>query len=130
MADPVILALARGGLVEITTKGRRTGALHRVPVMLHNLDRTLIISGRPGRRDWLSNLHANPRLIIHLTRGVTADVPALAAVITDWKERRRLMERVMISGHGLSPERAAREVAFWVARSPLVIVKAEWPGWV
>lgn len=130
MADPVILALARGGLVEITTKGCRTGRKHRVPVMLHNVDRRLIISGKPGRRDWLANLHANPRLIIHFTRGVTADVPALAEVVTDWQQRRALMERVMVAGHGYAPERAAREIAFWVTQSPLVIVRAEWPGWV
>lgn len=130
MTDPVVLALARGGLVEISTKGRRTGRVHRVWVMLHNLDRRLIVAGKPGRRDWLANLHANPRLIIHFSRGVSADVPALARVVTDWQERRVLMERVMVAGHGFSPERAAREMAFWMTQSPLVVVEAEWPGWV
>lgn len=130
MTDPVITALARGGIVEITTRGRRSGKPHRITVGLHNVDRHLYISGRPGKRDWLANLWADPNFTIHFTRGVTADVPAVAEMVGDRKVRRVLMEKVMVSGHGMSAARAAREFDRWMALSPLVIVHAQWPGWV
>ena len=130
MTDPVVMALARGGIVDITTKGRRTGRAHRIEISLHNVDRQLIISGRPGPRDWYANLLANPRMTIHFKRDVVADVPAMARPVKNWSERRALVERVMTKGFGFSPERTRREIDFWVTRSPLVIVLAEWPGWV
>jgi hypothetical protein len=40
------------------------------------------------------------------------------------------MEKLMIKGFGFSPERTKREIDLWVTRSPLVVVEAEWPGWV
>ncbi len=129
MTDPVIMALARGGMVEITTTGCKSGEAHRVRVGLHNLDRQLMISGQPGKRDWLANLLAHPRFTIHLPPPVAADVPATATPVRDWAERRRLIERFMIDGHGFSQQRAARDLDTWVARSPLVLVEAKWPGW-
>lgn len=130
MTDPVITALARGGMVEISTIGRRSKNPHRIQVGLHNIDRTLYISGRPGKRDWYANLKANPSFTIHFTRGATADVPAVAEFVPDRTVRKTLIQKVMISGHGMSPERAAREFDQWMSRSPLVIVHAKWPGWV
>ena len=130
MTDPVITALARGGIVEITSRGRHSGNPHRITVGLYNIDRHLYISGRPGKRDWLANLEADPKFTIHFTRGATADVPAVAELVRDRKVRRGLIEKVMVSGHGMSPERAAREFDQWMALSPLVIVHAQWPGWV
>jgi deazaflavin-dependent oxidoreductase (nitroreductase family) len=127
MTDPVIMALARGGMVEITTVGKRSGTPHRARVGLHNVDRQLIISGQPGKRDWLANLLANPRFTIHLHE---ADVPATATPVTDWAERRALIERFMVDGHGFAPERARCDLPLWVARSPLVKVTAKWPGLV
>ncbi|HEX9977862.1 MAG TPA: nitroreductase/quinone reductase family protein [Acidimicrobiia bacterium] len=129
MTDPVVMALARGGIVDITTKGRRTGRAHRIEISLHNLDRRLVISGRPGPRDWFANLLANPRMTIHFKRDVVADVPAMGRPVREWSERHVLIERVMNKGFGFSAERTRREIDFWVTRSPLVIVSAEWPGW-
>lgn len=130
MTDPVVMALARGGIVDITTKGRRTGRPHRVEISLHNLDHRLVISGRPGPRDWYANLLANPRMTIHFKRDVVADVPAMSRPVHDWRERRTLIELAMIKGFGFSPERTRRELDFWVTRSPIVVVSAEWPGWI
>ncbi len=130
MTDPVVLALARGGIVDITTKGRRTGRPHRIEIALHSVDRRLVISGRPGPRDWYANLLANPRMTIHFKRDVEADVPAMGHPIREWSERRAMIERVMTRGFGFSPERTARELDFWVTRSPLIVVTAQWPGWV
>jgi len=130
MTDPVVMALARGGRASITTRGRVTGRPHTIDVTLHNVDRQLIIAGRPGPRDWYANLVAGPRFTIHFSGIVDADIPATAHPVVDWQVRRSLMERVMVKGFGFSPERAVRELDLWVTRSPLVIVEAEWPGWV
>ena len=130
MTDPVVVALARGGVVAITTTGRTTGRPHTVDVTLHNIDRRLVIAGRPGPRDWYANLQADPHFTIDLRGGVEASIAAVAEPITDWSARRKLMEAVMVKGFGFSPERTQRELHFWVTRSPLVLVKADWPGWV
>ena len=131
MTDPVLIALARGGLVEITTRQRDTGRPRRAGVALHNVDRQLVLADRPGARAWYADLLADPTLTIHLEGlGVTADVPATAQPVTDWRRRRVLMERVMVKGFGFAPERVGRELDFWVTRSPLMLVEAEWPGWV
>lgn len=130
MTDPVVLALALGGIVSITTTGRTSGRPHTVEVTLHNVDRRLLIGGRPGPRDWYANLIEDPQFTIGLTRGSEAEVPASAHPVTDWSARRQLMEKLMIKGFGFSPERTKREIDLWVTRSPLVVVEAEWPGWV
>jgi len=131
MADPVLIALARGGLVEITTRERDTGRPRRTGVSLHNVDRHLVLADRPGARDWYADLLADSSVTIHLQGlGVDADVPAIAHPVTDWQERRSLVERVMVKGFGFAPDRATRELEFWVTRSPLMLLEADWPGWV
>jgi hypothetical protein len=44
----------------------------------------------PRTRDWLANLTAEPRFTFQLKHGVVADLPAVATVITDAAERRRV----------------------------------------
>lgn len=131
MTDPVLIALARGGQVEITTRERDTGRARRAAVALHNVDRRLVLADRPGDRAWYADLLADPAVTIHLASlGVAADIPATAQPVTDWQHRRELMERVMVKGFGFAPERATRELDFWVIRSPLMRVQVDWPGWV
>jgi deazaflavin-dependent oxidoreductase (nitroreductase family) len=90
--DAVHDALSRGGRVEITTRGRRTGADRRLPLAFFNIDGRILISGRPGwPRSWLANLKAEPRFTFHLVGRVRADLPAEARVITDPEERRRVI---------------------------------------
>jgi deazaflavin-dependent oxidoreductase (nitroreductase family) len=87
--------LARGGLIDITTTGRRTGRPRRVEIVFHNIDGRLYISGMPRvdrKRAWLRNLEADPQLTVHLKGTVFADLPATARVITDPDERRRIAE--------------------------------------
>ena len=64
--------------------------------MFHRIEDRLWISGMPSprKRAWLANLEADPRLTFHLKRGVSADLPATARVVTDEAERRRILERV------------------------------------
>ena len=100
-ADPnadasVGAALARGGFIEITTMGRRTGLPRRIPIVFHTIDGRLYISGMPSRRRraWLANLEAQPRFTVHLVRGVRADLPATARPIVDEGERRAVLAHV------------------------------------
>jgi deazaflavin-dependent oxidoreductase (nitroreductase family) len=89
-------ALSRGGLVEITTTGRRTGRPRRIPIVFHVIGGRIVISGMPSRRKraWLANLEADPRMTLHLIRGARADLPARARVISDQGERQALLAQV------------------------------------
>lgn len=111
----VAQALQRGGLVEITTRGRRSGQLRRVPIVFHNLGDRIFISGRPGKRGWYANLLEDPHFTFHLVRGVVADLPATARPITELDERRKVLAPIAESwGYGLD---------LMVTRSPLVEVE-------
>lgn len=84
--------LARGQLIDITTRGRRTGQLRRIELVFHNVDGRILVSGRPGQpRDWIANLRADPRMTFHLKGALRADLPARGRVVTDGVERERLL---------------------------------------
>src|SRR5918999_2319001 len=83
-------AIQQGGLVDISTHGRRTGTARRIEVGFFPLDGRVYISGMPGRRGWYANLLADPSFTFHLKRGVQAHLPAPAAPITGVPGRPRL----------------------------------------
>ena len=89
-------ALSRGGLVDITTTGRKSGKKRRLEIAFHNIDGRLYISGMPSprRRNWLSNLDANPNFTFHLKGHVKADLPAKARIIDGVEERREVLPHV------------------------------------
>jgi len=95
MENRIRRALSRGGLIEITTIGRRSGKSRRIEIVFHNIGHRLYISGMPSRRSrsWIANLEANPRLTFHL-KGVHADLAATARIITDEVERRAILSYV------------------------------------
>jgi hypothetical protein len=97
-------AVERGGLVDITTTGRRSGEPRRIEIVLHNVGGRLYLSGRPGfRRGWIANLLADPRMTVHLSRGLVADVPARGRVITDPAERAIVLAPIAAGwGYGLA----------------------------
>jgi deazaflavin-dependent oxidoreductase (nitroreductase family) len=116
--DSIRRALTEGGTIDITTTGRRSGQPRRIEIVFHVIGGRIYISGMPRadrKRRWLSNLEADPRLTVHLKRGVTADLPATARVVTDIAERRAILEHVA---------RAWRrtDVDTMVAHSPLIEV--------
>ncbi len=97
MDDAVRHALSQSGIADITTTGRHSGQPRRIEIGYHVLDGRVYISGRPvarRRRSWLANLGADPRFTLHLKRGVSADLPATARIITEPGERRAVLERV------------------------------------
>jgi deazaflavin-dependent oxidoreductase (nitroreductase family) len=119
--DHVREALARPqNVIDITTTGRKSGEPRRLEIVLHNIDGRLYISGQParGRRSWLANLDTNPKLTVHLKRGVRADLPATAREITDPKERRQVLE-------GVARHWNRQDVDTMVQYSPLIEVTVQ-----
>jgi deazaflavin-dependent oxidoreductase (nitroreductase family) len=116
--DATRAALSRGGTIDITTTGRRTGEPRRIEIVFHRIDGRIWISGIPSsrKRAWLANLEANPRLTVHLKGPVAvADLPATARVVTDLDERRRILARVAQAGRRTDVDRM-------VEQSPLIEV--------
>jgi hypothetical protein len=113
--------------VDITTTGRRSGLARRIEICFYRFEDSIFLSGIPGprTRDWLTNLAAEPHFVFHLKYGVVADLPAVAAVINDPAERRRVLaDFVEEFNHRHTPDspwpRAVLEE--WVERSPLAMV--------
>ena len=118
MNDPIRAALARGGTIDITTTGRRSGEARRIEIVFHRINGRMWISGMPSprRRAWLANLEADPRLTVHLKGPVAvADLPAVARIVTGEAERRTILERVARAWNRTDVDRM-------VAQSPLIEV--------
>lgn len=116
--DDIRDALSRPvNVIDMTTTGRKSGKPRRLEIVLHNIDGRLYISGtpRPERRSWLYNLEANPKMTIHLKRGIKADLPATAREITDPKERRNVLV-------GVAEHWGRKDVDIMVKQSPLIEV--------
>ena len=80
-------------------------------------DRTIDITGTPGRRDWYSNMLANPEFTFHLKQSTQANVSARATPILDKGQRRAIIAEIhrKLSGD--------RDLDAWVEGSPLVEVE-------
>ncbi|SDO69985.1 deazaflavin-dependent oxidoreductase, nitroreductase family [Pedococcus dokdonensis] len=88
-------ALHRSQVIDLTTTGRRTGQPRRIEIFMHDEDGLLFITGMPRAdrvRDWIRNIEADPRVVVHLKKGIEADLPARARVVTDPDERRPMIE--------------------------------------
>jgi deazaflavin-dependent oxidoreductase (nitroreductase family) len=117
--EAIAAALRRGGVIDITTTGRRSGRPRRIEIVFFHIDGRTYISGLPGRRAWMANLHADPHLTVHLKRGVRADLPATARIISDEPERRRILEHITeVWGR-------EHQLDAFVARAPLIEVELE-----
>lgn len=87
-------SLATHQTVQITTTGRKSGLPRRVEIWWFRVDGRFIITGTPGRRDWLANLDADPRLIVHVAG---RDIDATASRVTDPSFRRKVFTRPQTS---------------------------------
>jgi deazaflavin-dependent oxidoreductase (nitroreductase family) len=93
--QPIRDALDRGGKIDITTKGRKSGEPHRIEIVFHNVDGRIYISGMPGfKRSYIANLAADPHFTFHLKEGVNADLAATARIINDDAERREVLPHI------------------------------------
>ncbi|MFJ6121596.1 nitroreductase/quinone reductase family protein [Streptomyces sp. NPDC092129] len=127
--DAVARALAIGPdssaaerTIDITTLGARSGIARRIEIWFHRVDGCWYLTGMPGPRNWYANLQANPRFVVHLKHGVTADLPATAAPV-DEPTRRRVITAVLdLQNRPEIAARVSRRQNFdeWFAYSPLV----------
>ena len=121
MDDATRTALHHSQVIDLTTTGRRTGRQRRVEIFLHDENGLLFISGMPRAdrtRDWIHNIKADPRVVVHLKRSVVADLPATARVISDPEERRPLIEA--------AAKRWRRtDVANMLQYSPLIVLSVD-----
>lgn len=123
MDSEIEAALAVGGIVDITTTGRRSGEPRRIEIYLHNLDGDLWLTGRPGfPRDWIANLRADPAMTLHLKRGVTADLAAFGTVVFDRETKAAVIRRARIESWGADPAEVEEGLDYWVETSPLARV--------
>jgi deazaflavin-dependent oxidoreductase (nitroreductase family) len=135
MRDDIRRALAIGpssGIddrtIDITTTGRRSGRPRRIEIIFYRFEDSIYLSGIPAPRirDWLTNLSADPHFTFHVKNGVVADLPAVAAVVSDAAERRRVLASFVDQfnqrrTHDSEWPRA--DLDEWVQGSPLVRVE-------
>ena len=84
-------ALAIDMIVDITTRGRKSGRPRRIEIWSHYFDGRVIVAGSPGKRGWHANLIADPRFTYHIKHGIKAGLPAVARPIRGKAERRAVL---------------------------------------
>jgi deazaflavin-dependent oxidoreductase (nitroreductase family) len=109
--------LADDPTIDITTTGRRSGRPRRIEIWMLDVDGRFFITGTPGPRDWLANLVADPRLVVHLQRRAECDLPARAHRVDDDPTRRLVLEH--LSAHWYRSQTPIDEL---VATAPMVEV--------
>jgi deazaflavin-dependent oxidoreductase (nitroreductase family) len=118
MDERVQHALEHDSLIDITTRGRKTGQPHRIEIRFHNLEGNLYLTGRPPRpRDWYANLLAHPEFTFHLKQSVRADLPARATPMLDQDGRRAILAAIH------QELGRYQDIEAWIERSPLVAVE-------
>ena len=116
MNEEIRQALASDKVIDITTRGRKSGQPRRLEIWFHQLNGRIYITGLPGPRDWYANLLAQPAFTFHLKESIQADLPAKARAITEPAERREVLV-VLTNNMGRQDD-----LVEWLARSPLVEV--------
>jgi deazaflavin-dependent oxidoreductase (nitroreductase family) len=122
VSDVVGAELADDPTVDITTIGRRSGSPRRIEIWMLEVDGRFFITGTPGRRDWLANVIASPRVTLHLKRHAKVDVPARAAVVTDAATRRMVLEHAAARWY-----RSQVDIDRLVAEAPMIEVTVDAP---
>ena len=115
--DVVRAELADDPTIDITTTGRRSGEPRRIEIWMMDIEWRFFITGTPGRRDWLANLRAEPRLTVHLTQRTNVDLPAQAREVTDEPTRRMVLEHMAARWY-----RSQNPIDELVATAPMVEV--------
>jgi hypothetical protein len=102
--DPADLEAARRALatdqtIDIVTRGAKTGERRVTEIWFTRIGDGVFITGTPAgdgtpgarrKRDWLANLTAHPEFEFVLKESAQATLPAVATVISDPGDRRRV----------------------------------------
>jgi deazaflavin-dependent oxidoreductase (nitroreductase family) len=107
------------GTCDVSTIGRRSGAVRRVEIWYVIVDGQIVLTGTPGPRSWLANLRLHPEAVLHL-RDPSRDLAVLGREVTDHERRRHVAEE---AGR-LQPWYAEQPYSIddWVADSPMVVL--------
>jgi deazaflavin-dependent oxidoreductase (nitroreductase family) len=118
MDEQVRRALETDHLIDITTRGRKSGQPRRIEIRLNNIGGQLYLTGRPPRpRSWYANLVAHPEFTLHLKQSVSADLAARATAIREPARRREIIAAI----HRQIGRDSDLEL--WVERSPLMHIE-------
>lgn len=79
--------LASRRTIELTTIGRKSQLPRRIEIWWFCVNGRFVVTGTPGRRDWLANVLANPDVVVHVNG---MDIEARARVVTDADFRRKV----------------------------------------
>ncbi len=106
--------LAATRTIDITTIGRRSGRPSRVEIWWFHVDGRFLISGTPGRRDWMANVLANPSIVVHAHGH---DFAGSARVVEDLEIRRRFFTHPDVGWY-----RTQADLERLVATAPMIEV--------
>jgi hypothetical protein len=88
--DPHLTEILSSSFFIRTTMTRRKSGGDRTVETTYVWDGTgrIVLSGYPGKRDWVANMKANPGVTLHTVEGDEwFDIPGRARVVTDRNER-------------------------------------------
>ena len=113
--------------IDVTTTGRRSGQPRRIETVFYRFENDVFLSGIPAPRPraWLLNLAAEPHFVFHLKHRVIADLPAIATIISEPAERRRILSQFVDEfnrRNGPDSPWPTAVLQEWVEGSPLVRV--------
>ncbi len=114
-------ALINDAVIDITTRGRRSGRQRRIEIWAHYQGDKVYITGRPGRRGWYANLLESPDFTLHIKQSLQRDIPAKATPVTADAQRRAVFNAIMESQPRLQNLRTNFDR--WLEDSPLVEVE-------
>lgn len=118
MIDSELLAhLASTMTIDLTTYGRRSGEPSRIEIWWFRVEDRFIVTGTPGKRDWYANVLADPRVVVHTTRG---DFAGRAVVIEDAEFRRRFFSHADIGWY-----RTQLDLTALVATAPMIEISLD-----
>jgi deazaflavin-dependent oxidoreductase (nitroreductase family) len=100
--------------IDLTTTGRRSGQPRTVEIWWFRVDGRFVITGTPGRRDWLANVLQDPRVTIHVGG---QHIPATVTPVSDEGFRRRVFTHPKTSWYS-----SQAELDRLVAKAPMVEV--------
>ena len=109
--------LARTRTVDLTTIGRRSGSPRTIEIWWFHVDGRFVITGTPGRRDWLANVRANPNVVITAPFG---SFEGTVTEIDDLDFRHRVFSDPQIGWY-----RTQSELDRLVATAPMIEVHLE-----
>jgi deazaflavin-dependent oxidoreductase (nitroreductase family) len=127
---PVVRAsLESDFFIRFTTNGRRSG-LPRTSetTFVWDRSRTLIVSGYPGKRDWVANIAQQSRITVHtVENAVFYDLPGTARVLRDRNERTEPLLAFLM--HWAERPEAPRRLFTFVVRAVRTNRRLHLPWW-